>query len=206
MRAEIENFLTNYEELKKKYGSTNEFRKFENDNGFDIEFLKFQKKNRLRYNKKGEPNKQFSPRVDLVFIKDETKSKKRKGNPNFPYIYPFYENKNARGYPVNIQTGWKILAAKTYRCSWCQKPLKGKQIKFCRDSHRKLFSKVINIGKKRYGFDLNKPNHILVKPALWKYSEDGEGEKNATERIEFKNIEFSINGKRYPLTKKSRTI
>jgi len=98
-------------------------------------------------------------------------------------------------------------------CLWCGKLLKGKETKFCFDNngrHRKQYSKVIMIGKKRYRFDLSKPNHILIKPKLFDYeiSESGQLIKNRTdtERIQHKDIEFVINGKREPLTKKSRTI
>ena len=64
--------------------------------------------------------------------------------------------------------------------------------------------------KKILLFCFKKHMELAAKhPKLWEYrlTEKGSYERIRTdiERIEFKNIEFSINGKRYPLTAKSRT-
>ena len=60
MQIESEDFITKFEELKKKYGLTKEFKQFEKDYVCDIEFIKFKKKHRLWYDeKRKEWNKEF---------------------------------------------------------------------------------------------------------------------------------------------------
>ena len=193
------NLLSDYEELKRKYGTTDEFKKFEERYGFDIEFLRFKKKNGLKYSKKHGWNKPFSPIIETIWIKD--RKNWNKGLRKF-------------GYYQNIMVGWRLGGLPGKRCLWCGKFLTGKQTKFCtvepKDKHKKLFSKVINIGKKRHGFDMKKNNHILIIPRLYNYVIDQTGRcieyRNEKERIEFKDIAFVINGNQYPLTAKSRTI
>lgn len=193
--------IITYEELKKKFGHTKEFQEFEKKHNENIEFIKFRLKHRLRWSKKSGWNKPFYPIVGSIWIKDRK---------NY--------NKGLRkyGYYQNIQTGWKLGKDDSFlsKCQWCGRILQeGKRTKFCsekNDSHRKLYSKVIIRGKKLYGFDINKNYHVLLKPRLYKYETSPSGEliekHTERERIEFKDIEFSINGKRFPLTKKSRTI
>lgn len=190
-----------FDELKKRFGHTKEFQEFEKKHHESIEFIKFKQKHGLRWSKKSGWNKPFYPTVESIWIKDRK---------NY--------NKGLRkyGYYQNIQTGWKLGKDDSFvpKCKWCGKILlEGKRTKFCsekNDSHRKLYSKVMIKGKEICGFDINKNYHILIKPRLYKYetSQSGELIENPTgvERIEFKDIEFSINGKRYPLTTKSRTI
>jgi len=186
-----------FDEMKKKFGDTQKFKDFEEKYEFDINFIKFMKKHRLQYNKITGWNKQFLPIIQSVWIKKK---------PNW--------NKELRkhGYYQNIIIGWRMNdhVESFFQCKWCGTLLKGKQTKFCsNESHKKLFSKVIGIGKKRHGFDLNKNFHMLIIPRLWEYDTNEKGtliiKRTKTKRIESKNIEFSINGKRYPLTAKSRT-
>lgn len=199
MVIKSKDFIAKFEELKKKFGSTKEFRQFEKKYASDIEFIKFKQKNGLKHSKKNGWNKPFSPMITQVWIKD--KKNWHKGLRKF-------------GYYENVMIGWQMGRLKPPTCLWCGKILKGKQTKFCsiepKNRHKKLFSKIINIGKKLHGFDLTKNYHILIKPKLYEYSLDKSGKyfehRNEKERIEFKDIEFSINGKHYPLTRKSRTI
>ena len=199
MGIESKDFLTKFEEFKKKYGWTYKFKQFKKKYGFDIEFIKFKKKNGIKHSKKNGWNKQFSPIVKQVWVKDKKQW-----------------NKGLRkhGYYKNLTTGWKLGGWVDKKCLWCGLLLTGKQTKFCsiepKERHKKLFSKVVSIGKKRYGFDLNKQNHILIKPKLFDYTVSPSGQlikiRTKKERIEFKDIEFIINGERHRLTAKSRTI
>lgn len=190
--------LTQYEQLKKKHENTNEFKEFEKHYGFEIEFLKFKLENKLHYNtNKRKWNKPFINTVKSVWITTPKKNWNRK--------------ERKYGYWQNIHTGWQLLQNEAdYKCRWCGKLLPLSKQKFCNSTHRKLFSKVINEGKKRHGFDLTKDNHILIKPKLYNYEITKSGAYVETQsgknKIEFKDIEFSINGYRYPYTKKSRTI
>jgi len=151
-----EEILITYNELKKRFGHTKEFQKFEKEHyKNNIEFIKFRQDNGLRYSKKNGWNKPFINILKTIWIPDRK---------NY--------NKGLRkyGYYRNIQTGWRLGNPSKHICLWCGKHLKGKETKFCFDNngrHRKQFSKVIGIGKKRYGFDLNKQNHILIKPKLF---------------------------------------
>lgn len=106
MQIESENFVTKFQELKKKYGSTNEFKQFEKEHAEDIGWIKFKKKNRLRYSKKNGWNKQFSPIVESVWIKD--KKNWNKGLRKF-------------GYYQNVTSGWRLGGWVGSRCLWCGK-------------------------------------------------------------------------------------
>jgi len=189
--------ILEFKELKKKFGQTQEFKDFEEKYGSDINLIKFMEQNKLHYNKKTGWNKQFLPIIKSIWIKKK---------PNW--------NKKLRkhGYYQNIITGWRLNddVESFSQCKWCGKLLIGKQTKFCSIGfHRTLFDRVIKTGKKHYGFDINKNYHILIIPRLWEYDTNESGhliiKRTKTKRIEFKNIEFSIKGKRYPLTTKSRT-
>ncbi len=198
MITKVEKTILKFEELKKKFGHTQVFKDFELSQGQNIDFLKFTVKHRLYYDKKTGWNKQFLPILKMIWIKKK---------PNW--------NKALKkhGYYQNVTVGWRIQDGieSLSQCKWCGKLLTGKQTKFCsNESHKKLFSKVMIVGKKRHGFDINKNYHMLIIPRLWEYNTNENGaliiKRTKTKRIESKNIEFSINGKRYPLTKKSRTI
>lgn len=190
--------LITYNELKKRFGHTKEFQKFEKEHHKNIEFIKFRQDNGLEYSKKNGWNKSFSPIIKNIWIPTPKKN----------------WNKGLRkyGYYEHVQVGWELSADFLEpKCQWCRKFLKNpKQTKFCDNkSHRKLFSRVIITGKTRHGFDLKKNNHILIKPKLYDYKISKSGyisEFTLEKRIEFKDIEFSIDGKRHPLTTKSRTI
>lgn len=190
--------IIQFEELKKKFGNTQEFKDLEQKYDNDIKFLKFKQKHKLRWNKKTGWNKPFYPTTKNIWIKDRK---------NY--------NKGLRkyGYYQTVQTGWKLGKDASFllKCQWCDKLLQGKEIKFCsKKSHRKLYSKIMTIGRKRYGFDIHKNYHILLKPRLYEYETSLSGEliikHIENKRIEFKDIEFIINGKRHKLTQKSRTI
>ena len=191
-----EETITQFEELKKKFGHTKVFQNFEKEQGENIKFLKFKQKHKLRWSKKTGWNKPFYPIVDMIWISD--RKNYNKGLKKY-------------GYYQNIQNGWKLgedLVNRS-RCKWCGKLLDKPNQKFCTDNdgrHRKLYSKIIAIGKKRHGFDIKKNNHILVFPVLYEYETSLSGiliiKPTDKKRIEFKDISFSINGKRYPLTTK----
>ena len=66
MVIKSKDFITKFEELKKKFGSTNEFKQFEKKYALDIKFIKFKQKNKLKYNKKNEWNKLFSPIIAQI--------------------------------------------------------------------------------------------------------------------------------------------
>lgn len=190
-----------FDELKKRFGHTKEFQKFEKEFHDDIEFIKFTQKNGIRWSKKSGWNKPFYPITKNIWIKDRK---------NY--------NKGLRkyGYYQTVNVGWKLGKDSSFlpTCQWCGKILPaGKRTKFCsdnHDSHRKLYSKILIKGKKLCGFDITKNNHILLKPKLFEYETSPSGEliekPTGKNRIEFKDIEFSINGKRYSLTAKSRRI
>lgn len=190
--------LITYNELKTRFGHTKEFQKFEKQHHKNIEFIKFIQEHRLKYSKKTGWNKSFSPISKNIWISTPKKN----------------WNKGLRkyGYYEYVQIGWELSTDFLEpKCQWCGKFLKNpKQTKFCDEkSHRKLFSKVVIAGKTRHGFDLKKNNHILIKPKLYDYEISKSGyisEFSLKERIEFKDIEFSVNGKRFPYTKKSGTI
>jgi len=200
MSLTAKEIIIKFEELKKKFGDTKEFKKYEQDYGHDIDFIKFKVKHKLRWTKKTGWNKPFYTTTKNIWIKDRK---------NY--------NKGLRkyGYYQTIQTGWKLGESfeNSSRCKWCGKILGGKEKRFCSTNdgiHRKLYSKIMSIGKKRHGFDLNKNYHVLIIPKLYEYDTSPSGRlivrPTGKKRIEFKDIEFVINGKRYPLTKKSRTI
>ncbi len=199
MSLTAKKIIIEFEELKKKFGDTKEFKKYEQDYGNDIDFIKFKLKHKLRWNKKIGWNKPFYTTTKNIWITD--KKNYNKGLKKF-------------GYYQTVQTGWKLGKSfeNSLRCKWCGKLLQGKEKKFCFKNtgrHRKLFDKVIQIGKKRHGFDLKKDNHGLIIPKLFNYTTSPSGELIETptgkERIEFKDIEFLIHGKRFSLTRKSRT-
>lgn len=194
------NFLKEHEkdmtqEQIKKYGTELTIQKHTIEQ--EIIFEKFKKENKLKFNKRtGKWNKEYLPIIKTTWIKD----KKNWNNHLKKY-----------GYYQNYVTGYRIQNDESMlKCKWCGKLLTGRQINFCSDeSHKKLFSRVIGIGKKLYDFDFKK-GHILLKPTLWNYTTDENGalvkEKTDIERIERKDIVFYIDGKRISLTKKKRTM
>jgi len=195
MEIELEDFITKYEELRMKYGLTNEFRKCEKEYASDIEFLKFKKKNRLWYDeKKNKWNKEFRSIVKTVWIKDKK---------NW--------NKELRkyGYFENYTAGWEMGPISAKKCMFCGKLLTNKQTKFCAvPSHKKRFHEFLKIAKEKFGFSLD--NGMIFIPSLFNFEIDKSGEwyefRNKKERIESKDVTISINGKSFPLTRKSRTI
>jgi len=200
MDSKPNDFILTFDKLKKRFGNTPEFKQFEKKYSSDIDFLRFKKENGLRYNKKTGWNKPFI---------ETTKNEWVTVKPNW--------NKDLKkhGYFVMVHTGWKMVLDKDEsKCKWCGKILSDDpRAKYCTDNdgqHRKLYNKVLKKGKELYGFDITKNNHGLIKPKLWEYNltKNGVYEKirTKTKRIEFRHIEFLINGERYPLTTKSRTI
>ena len=191
-------FLIHFERLDEKIGHTSEFKEFKKKYSNEIKFIKFKEKNKLKYSEKTGWNKSFSPIIKNIWVSTPKKN----------------WNKGLRkyGYYECVQVGWELSTDFLEpKCQWCGKFLKNpKQTKFCNNtSHRKLFSKVIINGKIRHGFDLKKNNHILIKPKLYDYNISKSGfisEIPLQERIEFKDVEFSIDGERFLYTKKSRTI
>jgi len=151
-------------------------------------FYLFKKQNRLRYNEKTKTwNKEFSPIIKSIKID--------KGHATS------YENYIA-GYTLGQWIGNK--------CLYCGKFLSNPRSKFCEEQHRVEFNRIKNIGKSKYGFELGKNNHRILIPTLYESYTDKNGhwfqKRNKTKRIERKNIEFVINGKRNPLTTKSRSL
>lgn len=191
--------IQQYDQLKKKFGDTALFKEFKEKYGHEIDFLKFQKENKLKYNEKKGWNKQFKPITKTVWITD-----KRNYNKELKKF----------GYYQTIQTGWTLVQNDSDgRCWWCNKRLySSKNPKFCstKDGRcRKLYHKVMKKGKELYGFDPEIIGHILIKPNVWESGFDKNGqlwENQVKDRIEFKDIWFSIKGKKHQLTTKSRTI
>jgi hypothetical protein len=150
----------------------------------DNTFYNFKKKHRLVWNEKKQSwNKEFSP-IIKSFIID-----KGHATSHTNYI---------SGYTLGKWIGNK--------CKFCGKFIENNRAKFCESQHRKLFHKILNIGKLKYNFDLNKNNHWLLIPTLYEFSTNKKGEwkqtRNNVKNIERKNMEFVINGKRYPVTTK----
>lgn len=200
MDSKPDDFILTFDTLQKRFGNTPEFKEFERKYSSVIDFLRFKKENRLKYNKKTGWNKPF-----VETFKNEWVTVKNNWNKHY----------KKHGYFVYVRTGWKIVLDKDeLKCKWCGKILPDDpRVKYCTENkgqHRKLYHKVLKKGKELYGFDITKNNHGLIKPILWEYNLTKGGVyeeiRTDTERIEFRNIAFIINGKRYPLTKKSRTI
>lgn len=195
MDFSLEDFLTRYEELKEKFGSSKEFETFEDKYSFEIEFLKFKKKNRLWYDSKNQKwNKEFRPIVKTRWIRD-----KKNWNKELKKY----------GYFENYTDGWEMGSVSARKCNYCGKILTNKQTRWCNNSsHKKLFIKALKIAKERFGFTLDKG--MIFIPTLYNYTIDKSGKwhevRNEIERIELRKIRISMNGKQYQLTKKSRTI
>jgi hypothetical protein len=198
MDSKHDDFILTFDKLKKEFGHTPEFKLWEKTHSHDIDFLRFKKENRLRYNQKTGWNKPFIPITRLIWIKDKTNW--NKGLKKY-------------GYWQNVEAGWKLVNdPDDSKCKWCGKLLQDPRAKFCSDNdgrHRKLYHKVLKKGKELCGFDIEKNYHILIKPKLWEYEYTERGtlleKRTNVERIEFKDIEFSIKGTRNKLTSKSRT-
>lgn len=181
--------------LEKKHGKE----EFEKHIPFETKWELFKIRNNLHYDQKEKKwNKPIISTGKNTWVTTRGKNWNR------------YERKY--GYWQYVHIGWKILDKETgFKCKWCGKLLTLSKQKFCPNTaHRKLYSKVINDGKRRHGFDPTKNNHILTMPRLYTYdiTESGAvGEKpSQKKRIEFRDIKFVINGREYPYTKKSRTV
>jgi len=145
-------------------------------------------KYKIRLNKKtNQWSKEFTPVVESIKID--------KGR------YPSFEN---------IIVGYTLGQWIGHKCRYCGKFLSNYRSKFCEDRHRTYFHRILEIGKTKYNFKLGKNNHLLLIPTLYDFTANKKGEwfqkRNNIERIERKNIEFVINGKRNKATTKSRTI
>jgi len=124
---------------------------------------------------------------------------------------------------------WKLGKWNRPYCKWCgkilyklQKNRKLRSSRYCTIQHGKLHRKVISEARKNFGlidFDLLNFNRnsklikngefIILVPPIYEYFTDKKGnlhERRIKERVERKDIEVIINGKRFPFTKKSRTI
>lgn len=159
-----------------------------------IEFEKFKKDNKLFYDEKKEKwNKEFRPKIKTKWITD-----KRCWN----------KKEKKYGYFEDYQDGWEMGEIKDKSCMFCNKSLKEKQDKFCSDTHRKVFHKYLNEAKNEFDFTLSRG--MIFIPPLYEHNMDKLGKWNQNklklERIEKKDIVFSIDGKQYTLTKKSRTV
>ncbi len=151
-------------------------------------FYHFKKKHRLRYNEKTKSwNKEFSPIIKSLKI----------------------DKGHATSYE-NYITGYTLGQWIGNKCRYCGKFLSNPCSKFCHEQHRVEFNRILKIGKSKYGFEIEKNNHWILIPTLYDSDTDKEGKwtqlRNKIERIERKDIEFVINGKRNPLTTKSRTV
>lgn len=199
MDSKPNNLILTFDKLKKKIGNTPEFKAFERKYSYEIDFLRFKTENKLRYNQKKGWNKPWIPITKNIWIKDKKN---------------YHKGLKKYGYWQTVEVGRKLVLDKDdLKCKWCGKLLQDLRAKFCSDNHgrhRKLYHKVLKKGKEFYGFDITKNNHLLLKPKLWEYNYTERGsiveKRTDTKRIQFKDIEFSINGKREPLTTKSRTI
>jgi len=200
MDSKPDDFIITFDKLKKRFGHTPEFKLLERKYSYVIDFSRFKKENLLRHNQKTGWNKPF-----IVTFKNEWFTDKKHWNKEFKKY----------GYFVCVLTGWKLVQDKDEsKCKWCGKLLPDDpRVKYCTENfgrHRKLYNKVLKKGKELYGFDITKNNHFLIKPKLWEYCLTKKGRyepiRTDIERIKFKNIEFSINGERHSLTKKSRII
>jgi len=200
MDSKPNDLILTFDKLKKKFGNTPEFKAFERKNSHAIDFLRFKRENKLKYYQKKGWNKPWIPITKNIWIKDKKN---------------YHKGLKKYGYWQTVHVGWKLVLDKDdLKCKWCGKILPyDPRAKYCTDNfgrHRKLYNKVLKKGKKLYGFDITKNNHFLIKPKLWEYNYTEKGsiieKRTDTERIKFKDIEFSINGKREPLTTKSRTI
>ena len=190
-------FLLEYGTFKKKFGNTQEFKEFEKQYSEEIKFIKFKNENKLHYSKKNGWNKPFTSTGKMVWITTPRKN--------------WNKDLKKYGHWLYVAIGWRLLDKFTDdKCQWCGKLLTDSRQKSCNKNEKKYFSKVITAGKKRHGFDLSKQNHILIKPKLYDYEITEKGSvieiKSKNDRIESKDIEFSINGERFPYTKKSRTV
>jgi len=155
----------------------------------DYTFNNFCKQHKLRFNEKTQQwNKQFTPIIESFKI-----------------------DRGHKTYSENYVSGYTLGQWIGNKCLYCGKFLdNNRRAKFCKPQHRTLFHKILQIGKTKYNFELGKNNHLILIPTLYEYNVNKKGEwvekRNNIERIERKNIKFVINGKRKPLTTKSRTI
>lgn len=154
----------------------------------------------------------FKKRHDLVY---EYNGKKWKWNKEF--------------YPITDDDGrfikWKLGKWNRPSCMWCgkilyklQKDPKSRATRYCSTLHGKLHRKVISEAMEKFNlkyFDLLKnntkkyKNWFVLTSSIYEYSKDKLGnlhERNIKQRVERKDIQVVINGKRYPFTKKSRTV
>lgn len=194
--SNVTELIQQYDQLKKNFGDTALFREFNEKYGYEIDFLKFKTENKLRYNQKTGWNKSFFPIVKTIWVTDKK---------------VYNKEKKKFGYYKNIQVGWTMGESKSRQpsCRYCGKALFEPRAKTCSATCRKLYHRVLKKGKDLYGFDLTKNNHILIKPVMYShyYTESGIfQEHKIKDRIEFREISFSINGKRHYLTTKSRTL
>jgi len=147
-------------------------------------FYLFKKKNRLSYNKKTKLwNKQFTPIIESMRIDRGYGT--------------YYEN-----YIAGYTLGQSILN----RCKYCGKLLSNPRSRFCNSQHRVHYHILLKIGKEKHGFDITKNGHMLLIPPLWKYTVDKSGawtqDRTELKRIQRKDCQFVINGKKIPVTTK----
>lgn len=187
MSSTAKEIIQTFDELEKKHGNNPKFKQFKKKLSYDIDFIRFTAENNLKHNQKNGWNKPFIPTIKRIWIK-----------------------KDKSGYYENIEAGWKLVRDEyDTKCRWCGKILQNPRAKCCSDNdgqHRKQYNKILKRGKEICGFDITKNHHILIIPKLWTYDFTETGSLIPTrtdiERIEYKDIVFSIKGKRYPLTKK----
>jgi len=186
MASQVNNLILEFEELKKKYGHTQEFKDFEKKHSRDIDFIKFKKENGIRWTKKNGWNKPFINNLKTIWIK-----------------------KGKTGHYQNVENGWKLVDNNlSSKCKWCGKILIGRQTSSCSDLHKTYFHRVLKRGKEICNFDIKKNYHVLLIPRVWQYDINKNGHLETKQLrkkdIKFSEIEFSINGIRYPLTLKTR--
>lgn len=197
MVSSHDDVILQFSELKKKFGDTELFKEFERKHSHDLDFLQFQKDNKLRYNKKtGKWNKPFIGNVKTVWITD-----KKNWNKDLKKF----------GYWANVFSGYQLVDnLADFKCKWCGKLLTNKQKSSCSDRHKTYYHRVLKRGKEICGFDINKNNHILLIPKVWYYeiNENGslETKQLREDDIKFKEVEFSVNAVRYPFTERSRSF
>jgi len=136
---------------------------------------------------------------------------------------------NKRFYPVSddnnnfIKIKFGNMPRKT--CRYCNKLLETvtenpnkRASKYCKIQHQKLHANIMLRAKRKFNlpefdiktFDIKTwKDWGVLFPPMYEYFYDKEGnlcERQLRDRIESKDIEVVINGKRFPYTTKSRTI
>ena len=132
MVSERDDIILQYGELKRKFGDTALFKQFEEKYSHDIDFLKFQKENKLHYSKKNGWNKPFIPKSKMMWVPDKK---------NYNKEYKKY------GYFVNVHTGYQLTEKPTdKKCKWCGRLLTGRHLSSCCDLHKTYLHRVLKRG------------------------------------------------------------